>query len=216
MPDQKTILVLNPNSNTVVTEKMADALQEIDCPEGITFHCETLTSAPYGIESQEDIDSIIEPVCDRITQGAETASVIACYSDPGLVQVKSRTSRPSFGIQESAIAEAVEKNHKFGVIALSEASKVRHLTYIEMLGETEYLAGERVANLSVAESASGEQTFDKLLAAGELLRDSDNADLVILGCAGMARHRAPLENALGIPVLDPVQAAAKRAINAVS
>ena len=28
-----------------------------------------------------------------------------------------------------------------------------------------------------------------------------------MGCAGMARHRRPLEDALGMPVIDPTQAA---------
>jgi Asp/Glu/hydantoin racemase len=37
-----------------------------------------------------------------------------------------------------------------------------------------------------------------------------------MGCAGMARHRKPLEEALGLPVVDPTQAAVAMAIGAVS
>ena len=36
-----------------------------------------------------------------------------------------------------------------------------------------------------------------------------------MGCAGMARHRRPLEDALGIPVIDPTQAAVTMALGAV-
>jgi allantoin racemase len=36
-----------------------------------------------------------------------------------------------------------------------------------------------------------------------------------MGCAGMARHRAPLEAALGVPVIDPVHAAVAMAIGTV-
>lgn len=216
MLEPKTILVLNPNSNAVVTEKMAEAIAEIDGAGQISFLCETLKSAPYGIESQSDIDAIIDPVCHRIAEGKELASVIACYSDPGLAQVREMTAKPVFGIQESGIHVATTQHDTFGVIALSEASKSRHLIYIKNLGQSHRLAGERVADLSVAESASGEQTYAKLLHAGELLRDQDKADVVILGCAGMARHRAPLEKALGVAVIDPVQAAAQRALDAVT
>lgn len=99
---------------------------------------------------------------------------------------------------------------------MSEASIARHLIYIDGLNQTKQLSGERVANLTVAESASGEQTFSKLLSAGVLLRDDDKAEVIILGCAGMARHRSPLEMELGIPVIDPVQAAARRALKAVT
>jgi len=37
----------------------------------------------------------------------------------------------------------------------------------------------------------------------------------VMGCAGMARHRKPLEEALGIPVIDPTQAAVAMALGAV-
>jgi len=36
-----------------------------------------------------------------------------------------------------------------------------------------------------------------------------------MGCAGMARLRNQLEDALGIPVIDPTQAAATMALGAV-
>jgi Asp/Glu/hydantoin racemase len=36
-----------------------------------------------------------------------------------------------------------------------------------------------------------------------------------MGCAGMSRHRGPLEKALGIPVIDPTQAAVTMALGAV-
>lgn len=216
MTAQKLILVLNPNSNAIVTGKMAEALASIECPEDVSFNCETMRAGPYGIESQEDIDAIIDPVCDRVIQGDEVAAVIACYSDPGLSQIKERTSKPSFGIQESAIHQAVDGHQRFGVIALSDVSMARHLIYIDGLGQSDRLAGERAADLSVAESASGDQTFDKLLTVGKLLRDADKADVVIMGCAGMAQHREPLEKALGIEVIDPVQAAVKRAIESIS
>jgi Asp/Glu/hydantoin racemase len=36
-----------------------------------------------------------------------------------------------------------------------------------------------------------------------------------MGCAGMARHRNALEDALGVPVIDPAQAAVTMALGAV-
>jgi Asp/Glu/hydantoin racemase len=39
--------------------------------------------------------------------------------------------------------------------------------------------------------------------------------VVILGCAGMAGHRSAVEEACGLPVIEPCQAAAALAIQAV-
>jgi allantoin racemase len=42
--------------------------------------------------------------------------------------------------------------------------------------------------------------------------EKDGADVILKGCAGMVRHRRPLEDAVGIPVIDPTQAAVAIAI----
>jgi allantoin racemase len=69
--------------------------------------------------------------------------------------------------------------------------------------------------MSVAETASGDGTFVGMEAVGRALMEKDGADVIVMGCAGMARHRRPLEAALGVPVIDPTQAAVAMAIGAV-
>ena len=76
------------------------------------------------------------------------------------------------------------------------------------------MAGERALNMSVDESARGEGTLARLTEVGQDLI-GDGADVLILGCAGMARHRAPLQAALDRPVIDPTQAAVAMAMGAV-
>jgi Asp/Glu/hydantoin racemase len=46
------------------------------------------------------------------------------------------------------------------------------------------------------------------------LRDDDGADVLILGCAGLADHRLGLEAAVGLPVVEPTQAATALAVGA--
>jgi len=77
------------------------------------------------------------------------------------------------------------------------------------------LAGERPLDMSVAETATGEGTLAKMIAVGRALRDEDGAGAIVMGCAGMARHRRGLEDALGGPVIDPTQAAVAMALGAV-
>jgi Asp/Glu/hydantoin racemase len=69
--------------------------------------------------------------------------------------------------------------------------------------------------MSVAETATGEGTLQRMIAVGTELRDRDGARAIVMGCAGMARHRRPLEDALGVPVIDPTQAAVAMALGAV-
>jgi Asp/Glu/hydantoin racemase len=69
-------------------------------------------------------------------------------------------------------------------------------------------------DLSVDESARGAGTLDRLTEVGRLLV-GDGAEALVLGCAGLAGHRAALEARLGVPVIDPVQAAVATALGAV-
>jgi Asp/Glu/hydantoin racemase len=82
------------------------------------------------------------------------------------------------------------------------------------MGLIDRLAGERPLDVSVAETAS-EGTLARMVETGRALVAEDGADVVIMGCAGMARHRRPLEDALGVPVIDPTQAAVAMAIGTV-
>jgi Asp/Glu/hydantoin racemase len=89
------------------------------------------------------------------------------------------------------------------------------MRYMRQIGLLARFAGERPLDMSVAETAAGEKTLDRMIEVGKELRDKDGADVIVMGCAGMARHRQPLEAALGVPVIDPTQAAVTMAIGAV-
>ena len=157
----------------------------------------------------------MQPLARLTAQRADDvdAIVIACYSDPGLAACREAAPVPVLGIQESGVYTAMSMGDRFGVIALSDRSRKRHLRHLRQLGIIDRLAGERVAQLTVAESASdGGTVFEQLAAAGRALRDDDGADVVVLGCAGMATHRARLESELGLPVVDPVAAAVGTAL----
>lgn len=214
--EQSTILVINPNSNPAVTAGICEALEPLRLGGGPEILCETLAEGPFGIESQADIEAVTLPLRDLILQRREAdAFVIACYSDPGLQVCREAIDKPVFGIQECAVLTAAMRGDRFGVIALGEASIRRHLRALRQIGLIERLAGERSAALSVAETGEGGQTFERLLNVGSALRDYDGADILILGCAGMASHRSALEQRLGIPVIDPTQAAVAMALGTV-
>ena len=210
------ILVINPNSDESVTEGMIRELKGFHFSEGPRIECVGLSDGPFGIESQADIEAVTLPLRKMVSESRNVdAFVIACYSDPGLHVCREASEKPVFGIQECGVLTAMSLGDRFGVIALQERSIRRHLRYLRQMGVMERLAGERAASLSVRESVSGKGTFEKLLKAAEQLRDSDQADTIILGCAGMASHRAKLELVIGIPVIAPVQAAVSMAMHSL-
>src|ERR1700727_1867634 len=193
------ILVINPNSNRLVTQGLEDALKPLCFEGGPEIVCETLADGPYGIESDNH----------------SAAFVIACYSDPGLHLCREGTDRPVFGIAECGVLTALARAETFGVIAIAQRSIRRHIRYLRQMGLMDRLTRERPLNMSVAETASGEGTLAKMIEVGRALKEEDGAGAIVMGCAGIARLRRGLEDALQIPVIDPTQAAAAMALGAV-
>jgi Asp/Glu/hydantoin racemase len=211
------ILVINPNSTEAVTRGIDQAVEPLRMTGGPALDCVTLKEGPPGIETQQHVDSVVQPLLNlvRAKDGEYAAFVIACYSDPGLHSVREATKKPVLGISECGILTALTLGHRFGVIAILEKSIPRHLRYVGALGVTERLAGELAVGIPVVELSNEEKTFRRMVEVGKALRERHGADVVVMGCAGMARYRKPLQDEIGIPVVEPTQAAVAMAIGRV-
>jgi Asp/Glu/hydantoin racemase len=209
------VVVINPNSNEAVTAGLSEALEAFRFDGGPGIECLTLAEGPFGIESQMDADSVILPLVRKVQERSDAAAfVIACYSDPGIDSCRSVTRTPVFGIQESGILTAFARGDRVGIIAVAEPSIMRHRRYMRRMGALDRIVAERAANLSVDESARDDGALERLTEVGLKLLE-DGADVIVLGCAGMARHRVPLEAALKVPVIEPTQAAVAMALGSV-
>ena len=211
------IIVINPNSSVACTEGIDAALDGLRLDGGPVIDCQTMAEGPPGIETQAHVDGIVEPLCRKIADQDSSADgfVIACFSDPGLHKARKITAKPVLGIAESGLLTALTLGQRFGIIAILEASLPRHLRFIRAMGVESRLAGERAVGLGVTELEDEDRTLTRMIECGRQLEDEDGADVLIMGCAGMARYRERLEDTLGLPVIDPTQAAVGMAITAV-
>ena len=83
------------------------------------------------------------------------------------------------------------------------------------MGVNQRLAGDLPIGLGVTELGDGRATLTRMVDVGRRLRDQHGADVLVMGCAGMARYRANLEEAVQTPVVEPTQAAVAMAIGRV-
>ena len=211
------ILVINPNSTEECTRGIDEACAPLRMAGGPEIDCVTLKEGPPGIESQQQVDAVVSPLLSLLKKNEDkySAFVIACYSDPGLHSLREATKKPVLGISESGILTALTLGQKFGVIAILKQSIPRHLRYVGALGVSERLAGELPVGLRVVELSAEKKTFTRMAEVGKKLRDTHGADVVIMGCAGMAQYRSRLQEALRMPVVEPTQAAVAAAIGRV-
>lgn len=212
-----TIFVINPNSTQAVTTGIDKAVEPLRSSDGPAIECLTLTEGPPGIQSQAHVDGVIGPLLKRAAglENEAAAFVVACFSDPGMHALREQSRRPVLGIAESGVLQALTLGQRFGVIAILPTSIPRHLRYFGAMGVMARFAGDLSIGMGVTELSDEEKTLERMTATGKTLRDTHHADVVVMGCAGMARFRRPLEEALGIPVVEPTQAATAMAIGRV-
>jgi len=211
----RRILTINPNSSAAVTAAIDDAMAPLRIAGGPEIVVEGLAEGPVSITSQRDADSVVMPLVNRVARDDVDAFVIACFSDPGLHAVREAAGgRPVMGIAEWGILRALTLGERFGIIALSPLSIRRQQRMVRQMGLDSRYAGSWSVGASAAETA-GAGIRGRLIEAGRALAMQRGAGVLVMGCAGMASHRAAVEAAVGLPVVEPTQQAVAAAIGAV-
>ncbi len=205
------ILVINPNCTTACSDGIDAAIAPFRFPGGPSIDVVTTADGPPAVYSWRDWHAAVEPVCRTIEAQAADVYVIACASDPGIEAARATTDKPVLGVFRSAVSTAIARAERFGVIAIVDASKGRHMTALRAMGVEDRLAAEVALNVSMETLLQPDAARARLIEAGRALVDAGSAT-VILGCTGMAHHRAAIEAAIGVPVIEPCQAAAALAI----
>ncbi len=205
------ILVINPNSSAACTAGIDQAVAPFRFPGGPLLEVVGLADGPPAILSWRDWHGGVEKLCRRVEQEAADVYVIACASDPGLEAVRACTPRPVLGVFRCAVAAAVVRAERFGVIAIVDASKGRHMAALRAMGLEARLAAEVALNVGMDALLDPQAARARLIAAAAACVAA-GAGAVVLGCTGMAGHRAAIEAACGVPVIEPCQAAAALAL----
>jgi Asp/Glu/hydantoin racemase len=201
------ILVVNPNSSAACSDGISAALQPFRLPGGPAFEVVTLREGPPAIYDWRDWHAVVEPLCRLIEREPADAYVIACASDPGVEAARVVTRQPVLGVFRCAVAAAVAHAETFGVIAIVEASRARHLAALRAIGLEHRLAAEIALNVTMDTLLEPDAVRGRLIEAAQACAAA-GAGSVIFGCTGMAHHRAAVQQATGLTVIEPCQAAA--------
>jgi allantoin racemase len=207
------VLVVNPNTTASMTETIGIAARQAAGPR---TEIRTVTSSmgPVSIEGFYDeafaVPGLLAQIAAGETGGAQ-AAIIACFDDTGLDAARAMAAIPVLGICESALSLAAMVAKRFTVVTTMERSRVPIEELVDRYGMARR-ARVRAANISVLsleDPNSGAR--DKLRSEITRAIAEDNAEAIVLGCAGMADLARTLQTEFGMPVIDGVGAAVKQA-----
>lgn len=200
------ILIINPNSSEEITSAIRKSLNDY-IEKGDKVEVISTQGAPVTIESYFD-EAITTTQLINIVQEKEQdydGFVIACHSDPGLYAIREITDKPVVGIGEASIIFSLLLGHKFSVVSVKEKAVPKKEDLIRKYGLMERCASVRATGLGVGDiEKDPERAMNLMEITGKKCIKEDGAEVLVLGCAGMAGFDKKLEKRLGVPVIDGV------------
>ena len=208
------IFVINPNTSQTMTDHIRVALEAVKRSDTeLTVTCPD--RGPETIESAYDEAFAIPPTLRLVKKANEEdydAVILACFSDPGLEAAREISVIPVIGIEESTLHMAAMLGAKFSIMTPRKQRIPSKYEHVHIRGLSHFLASVRSLDLSVAETDSDPaKTKQRLMDVAKLAVEKDGAEVIIMGCAGMAGYAREIEETLSVKVLDPTAVALKLA-----
>lgn len=201
------ILVINPNTTTSMTDKIAAAARAIARPD-TKIVATNSQNGPASIQGFLDVATCVPGLLEEVAQHPDVdAIVIACFDDTGLDAVRTMVSVPVLGIGEAAYHAASMISTKFSVITTLSRSVPGLENNLMRYGLAQKCVRVRATDIPVLKLEEGDpDTLSIIRSEIREAIDQDNAEAIVLGCAGMADLMAQLSEEFGLPVIDGVAA----------
>jgi allantoin racemase len=208
------ILVINPNSSKSVTDHIRTELMRIKRPD-TELTVINPEHGPVSIESAYDETLAAYHTMDLVKKANAdgfNAIVLACFSDPGLDAAKEISDIPVVGIEEATLHMAAMLGHRFSIMTGMRRRIPTREWHVRLRGVESSYASSPSLDMAVLEmDANPEKAKARILGLARKCVEEDRAEVIVLGCAGLAGYADDIERELGAVVLDPTSVAFKMA-----
>jgi len=208
------ILIVNPNTTAAMTDKIGRAGRAA-AAAGTEIIVVNPKDGPVSIEGYYDEAFSVPGLLAEIAKGdaaGVSAHIVACFDDTGLEAARCVSGAPVIGIGEAAYHLAAMLGHRFSVVTTLSRSIAAIENNLLKYGLASRCAKVRACELPVlALDDPASDAFARIGAEIERAKQEDRAEVIVLGCAGMADLAARLSEGHGLPVIDGVASAVKLA-----
>ncbi|WP_339438998.1 aspartate/glutamate racemase family protein [Pseudomonas sp. EA_15y_Pfl1_P104] len=203
------ILVVNVNTTESITETIAQQARAVAAPG-----TEIVGLTPYfGAESVEgNFESYLAAlaVMDRVMAYDQPfdAVIQAGYGEHGREGLQELLNVPVVDITEAAASTAMFLGHAYSVVTTLDRTVPLIEDRLKLAGLYERCASVRASGMAVLELEEDPlAAMEAIVRQAELAIREDKAEVICLGCGGMAGLDEQIRQRTGVPVVDGVTAA---------
>jgi allantoin racemase len=202
------ILLLNPNTSTAMTARMARAAEAALAPDARITALTAAAGLPYiasRAEAQLAGAALLETLAAH--HADHDAVVIAAYGDPGLIAARELFDLPVVGMAEAAMLTSCMLGARFAIVTFSPALLPWYEDAVALAGLSARCVGHYAVRrpFQVVTEVQDELRPEILALAERAV--AEGADTVILAGAPLAGLAAALRDAVPVPLIDPLAAA---------
>ena len=207
------LLIINPNTSEMTNARLRTTALESLGPKDYL----EVMSADSGVPL------IQTPAQSAATEPAVLAAVeakahsfesiiIGAFSDPGLLEARTRVACPVFGICESAMRRAAGLVERFSIVTLGPALRTAIQHNATRYGFEAQLANIRILQSDMQSVASTPAAFeDAFIKSCQAAISEDGAGAIIIGGGPLSGMAKTLAGDVDVPLLDGVQCAVQQA-----
>lgn len=212
------LLLVNPNTSITTTKAMLAIAREA-APSGVTIEGVTAAFGEPLIVNPAALTVAAEAVLAIVRQQLDTTHVgviVSAFGDPGLTRLRETLHIPVTGIAEASMLEAAQ-HHKFSIVTTTPELVGSMETAARAYGHAKALVSVRItAGDPVQLTAHPEALEEALYQACLLAVATDHAQAIIIGGGPLATAARRLGSRIPVPLIAPVPAAVRLAIERTS
>ena len=206
-PTSRRLLVINPNTNTAVTERVRQATRAWALP-GTALEVVNPRQGPFAIETPQDRAAAVPHVLNLIggATGPYDGYILACFDDIAIAEARQALTVPVISMAEAGIRAAAARYARFDVITTVEAAVPTIAGLIEAYGMADRCT-VRSTGIGVSETAAMTERAEAALSAAVAASRASGSSAVVLGSGAYAGRRQQLSAAFAMPFIDGLEAA---------
>ncbi|MEM0025197.1 MAG: aspartate/glutamate racemase family protein [Zestosphaera sp.] len=206
------ILVVNPvghdkwdSSDKKIYESYASEETKIDVV--------SLPRGPASVESAEAYAQVEPLVIELVREihGGYDAVIVNCFLDPGVAKLRELLGKVVVGPCEASLSLARNLSKKVSIITVGGDAETLNIIRerIKSLGFEAFIISLRGIPLRVLDLDRDREATMRFLVDEARKAVSEGAEVLVLGCTGLAGMAREVSDEVGVPVIDPVWAALK-------